>query len=122
MVRSYIHQKKHHNYKINIDHNKHTPVTVITNFTAGSLTETGVSSAYCVTEGTWIINQSSSRLDENNRVYQAKLFVILQALEWINIQTDTALQWIYSGSLSSLQSLNSHKNKHTLVLISSKIY
>lgn len=48
-------------------------------------------------------------------VYQAEIYAILQALEWIQTQTDSDLYIIYS-CLCSLRALKSRRTKHLLVL------
>lgn len=95
----------------------YTPLsTTHTIVTDGSVKSTGLVSTYCVTKDTSIIQQWGSRFDENNTVYQTELLPILQALEWIQILTDTVVYLIFSESLSSLHALKSQRTKHSLVL------
>lgn len=103
MVGSYIQQKKTSHLQVNTNYNSNTTAIAPTIFTGGSRTASGWVSAYCVSKGASTIQQWACRLDDNNALYKAELF--LKELGCIQIQTDTALHLIYSDNPSSRQAL-----------------
>lgn len=102
-------------FQVNTTPNTHIPSNSITLYTDGSRTNTGVAAAFCVMEGGEVIHRWACRLGNNNTVYQAELYAILQALDWCQSQTVNSRFKIYSDSLSSLQAIQAHRTKHPIV-------
>ena len=73
-----------------------------------------VESAFCVMESGVFVNEWHCRLDKYNSLFQAKLFAILNALDYIESHKNT---WnFFSDSLFSLQAIHIFRTKDFLDL------
>lgn len=85
-------------------------------FTDGSGTASGVAAAFCVLDGSLPIHRWSTKLQDFNSVYQAELFAILNALDWLLKNPQPSVTPLYSDCYSGLQAIKRHRNRHPLIL------
>lgn len=103
-------------FQVNPAKHSYSPTRHHTIFTDGSRTESGVAAAFCTMEGSTVTHEWACRIGDDNSVYQAELFAILQALEWLVDSKSNTIYYLYSDCLSGLQAIFQHKTTHPLVL------
>lgn len=84
-------------------------------YTDGSKTDTGTAFAFCVYDSqNHLINEHSSKINQENSVYQSELLAISTAIEWADIALSSNIA-IHTDSLSSLQALEDFTTRDYLV-------